>query len=444
MDLKELRGLYANCRDEALAPIDPRNVDIDGMKDSPRGISWVQRLARPIELASKPVQTFVTGLPGSGKSTELYRLKDRLEWANFLVVRIDAEERLDLTSPIDIPDIFMVLLLETERRVLEAEGRATEEALQEGYFKRLWRWLNETDVELVKAEFKISTVASLITEMKNRPSLRKRVRDTVANHLTTFLSEARDEFVLLEERAKRLKREGLVLIFDSLEKLRGISTNYEDVLLSAERTFGGGAPYLRLPVHAIFTVPAALTTRQNMEVEFMPMVKLHERNGTPSPSGYLAMRELIRRRLPDAALREILGDDCDRRVGRIIERSGGYPREVVKSLQWLLEIQHFPVTDHDLERAEHETRERFRAVVLREDFAWLARVAQEQTLTIENDQHRQTVDRVLMNNVVLRYCNTDIWFGLHPAVSEIAGIKDAIAGLRRPATTPPPRPAGSS
>jgi hypothetical protein len=427
MDLPTLRKYYQLCRDEPLGPGDSRNLDIDRLPGKPRGVNWVVRLSRPIELSSSPVQTFVTGLPGSGKSTELRRLSERLsqsESTNLLVVHVDAEEALDLTSQIDIPDLYMVMIRAAEEKALEAEGRSPDEALQEGYLARLWHWLTTTDVEL-KNGFQIPQ-GKLTFEMKARPSLRTRVRETIANHLTTFLKEARDELVLIEERARRAGWGGIIVILDSLEKLRGISSSYEAVLQSAEKVFAGGAPYLRLPIHSILTVPAALATRQSINIEFMPMIKLHNRDGSTSKSGFDAMRELIRRRLPDEVLLSVLGADCEQRLRRVIDRSGGYPRELVIMLKWLLELPELPAANDDLERAENEVCERFRSVVMRGDFEWLARVAREQTLTVEDDGHRPIVDRALSNNIVLRYCNKEVWYDLHPAVRDIPGVAEAI------------------
>ncbi len=424
MDLATRRKYYQACSDEPLEPADPRNVDIDKLPGRPRGISWIERFAGDIELSPKPVQTFLTGLPGSGKSTELRRLSERLSdpnAANLLVVSVDADKTLDLLSPIDVPDLFMVIIKAAEEEVLRAEGGSADEALAEGYLERLWNWLAKTDVELKGLE-----VAKLTVEMKNQPGLRERIRQTIATHFTTFLGEARDELILLEERARKCGRSGIVVILDSLEKLRGISTNFELVLQSAERVFGGGAPHLRLPVHALFTIPAALTTRQAVDVEFLPVIKLRNHDGSSAQSGVDAMRELIRRRLPDEALIEILGNDFESRLEAIIGHTGGYPRELIKMLIQLIKLPKPPATDDDLERAQNDVRERFRAVVMSDDFDWLARVAREKTLTVKNDQHRPIVVRALSNNVVLRYCNKDAWYDLHPAVRVIPGVEAAI------------------
>jgi hypothetical protein len=115
--------------------------------------------------------------------------------------------------------------------------------------------------------------------MKTRPTLRQKVREAVAAHLTWFLREVSNEIVLLNQRTQATGKAGLVVILDSLEKLRGISTNWEEVLGSAERIFAGGAPYLRLPVHTIYTIPPALVSRRFEQAEFMPMIKLHDRDG---------------------------------------------------------------------------------------------------------------------------------------------------------------------
>ncbi|WP_437715606.1 hypothetical protein WMF45_03820 [Sorangium sp. So ce448] len=115
----KLRKKYYNlCNpDESLPPDDSRYVDIDTKSPDARGRNWSDALANRIELSEKPVCEFFTGLPGSGKSTELKHLAARLkdkDGAKLLPVLIDAELVLDIYNPIDIPDILVAILYKTD------------------------------------------------------------------------------------------------------------------------------------------------------------------------------------------------------------------------------------------------------------------------------------------------------------------------------------------
>ncbi|WP_300441499.1 ABC transporter ATP-binding protein [Zoogloea sp.] len=443
MDFATQRTYYNRCHfQESLAPDDARNLDIDGIgPQKVRGSNWVETLARKIEFSDPPVFLLFTGLPGSGKSTELRRLIARLSKpprGDFLPVLIDGETSLDLTNPVDIPDVIAAILFAVEEAVLKAEGRDPEQAMMEGYFTRLWNWLTQTDLELGKGEFTVPGGPKLVAEMRTRPSLRGKVRSIIASHLSLFLKQAREELELLEARARQCGHSRLVVIFDSLEKLRGTSENWEQVLASAERIFAGGAPHLHLPVHVLYTIPTALVSRRFEHVSFLPMIKLANRDGTPFPPGFDAARELVRRRVPDNAIAEILGPDSEARIAELIHWSGGYPREIVRLLQLALAHDDLPLSQPDFERIFNELKDAYRKIVPADAFDWLAQVATEQYYTVLNNDHRQIADQMLLNNAVLRYVNGNDWFDLHPAVAEIPGVKKARAALAQAATPSAP------
>lgn len=427
--------LYNRCDpSEALAPEDERNVDIDALgKERVRGVRWVDRLAEGIELWDRPVLELFTGLPGSGISTELRRLALRLgsaEGANLEPVIVDGEEVLDISSAMDVPDVLAAVVDGCERAVLRLEGKNPDTALQEGYLSRFWAWLTRTDVEIGKGELAVPAAGKLVVELKTRASLRRRVRETVANHLVHFLAEVRRELEQLNARAIARGRAGLVVLFDSLEKLRGTSTNWADVLNSAEQLFAGGAPYLRLPIHVIYTIPPALVSRRFERVHFIPMIKLRAQDGQKSDAGYFAMRTLVARRIDDEALRALLGDKFEDHLRWLIEWSAGYPRQMVELLRAVIRVGQFPLPEAELDRLLSEVRDGYRLVVPANAFEWLARVHVFHDLTLNDNEHHPAVDLMLSNNVVLRYANSHSWFDIHTAVQEIPGIQAEIKKLR--------------
>ena len=447
MDLQALRSYYNRCNpDQTLEPGDDRYVDIDGLdKEHPiRGTDWVAHLTRAIELSDQPVFQLFTGLPGSGKSTELRRLEQRLQAKHELLpILVDAEEALDLSNPIDIPDIYFAILYYADAKLLELEGKSASGAMQQGYLSRFWHWVTETDVEFRGGDLKVDDSVKLVVELKTRPSLRARVRQFVAARLYPFLEQCHDEIRGLEQRALKLNFHGLAIIFDSLEKLRGTSTNWNVVMESAERVFAGGAPYLQLPVHVLYTIPTALIVRLRInDVHFLPMIKLAQRDGTEFPHGLEAATKLITKRVPREALREIFGPACDARLDRLIKSSGGYPRELVRMMRTLLAspTERWPLTERDVDRVLHKIADDHQLSVPTGAYEWLAQVAIDKRLALASDGDREFADRMLQTNAVLRYLNDNGWFDLHPAVRDIPGVRDEITRRRRQALITGPIP----
>ena len=176
-------------------------------------------------------------------------------------------------------------------------------------------------------------------DFKTNPTYRQVVREIVAKHLSTFVRFVHDELVQLNARAEQTGRSGLVILFDSLEKLRGTSLTWKPVLESTERIFANGAPYLQLPVHVLYTIPPALTRRMNDQVSFLPMVKVRDANGTLNHEGLRVIEELIVKRIAAADLDEMFGKTAvQSRIRQLALWSGGYPREIVRTLQGLLEL----------------------------------------------------------------------------------------------------------
>ena len=439
----ETKKKYYNLCDpyEPLEPEDKRNVDLDVVGEDHgcpvRGASLIDNFVEDIGFSDKPILKLFTGLPGSGKTTELKKLAKRLsgkEEGNLFTILIDARDVIDLANPVDVVDIISAIIYSTEKAIIKKKGGNAEKALDEGYCQRLWHWLNSTDAELTKAEFAIPSSGKLVYEMKIRPSLRQRVRAIVNSRLSKFIQDASNELEKLKDVVRlEFNRDGIVIIFDTLERLRGTTSNWYEVLESAEHLFSVDAPHLKLPVHAIYTVPAALD-RRIMDIDFLPMIKVRcKDNNKPYKPGIKAARELIRKRVPDEILKEIFGPDINRLNGlidRLILWSGGYPREIFQMLQKAVGHTKHPISNTVFEYIIAEIGNRHRKVIPGEAFKLLANVARSKYLE-ESESDRKIADYMLRNHAVLRYRNNDIWFDLHPAVYKIPGVQEAINNLEK-------------
>jgi hypothetical protein len=444
---KKLRARFFNLCDprEPLPPDDARNV-CDAVVAEARGRDWVDVLAGRIELfqlSARPACELFTGLPGSGKSTELRRLASRLEdpsGPNLLPVLVDAEAVLDVHGTIEVADVLMAILARAEEQVLAAEGRDPKGALHESALGRFWHWLTTTEIELksvhavAEAEVGLpmhhwaSVGAMVVADLKTRPSLRRKVRSTLADHVTTFNARLREALLEVSARAQAAGRAGLVVIVDSLEKLQGTTETWKDVLDSAEKVFSNRAADLQLPVHVLYTIPAALMLRIRVPVTFLPMLKLFDRQGRRA-AGFEAARAIVRRRVPDEALDELFGAPSrEARVDQLIAWSGGYPREIVRLLQNAIAE---PALDEALfKRLLAAAGDEYRRTVLRSAYPFLARVHVDKPHQLLDDEgQREMVDRLLQNNVVLGYLDDDPWFDIHPAVRTIPGVAAAVSRL---------------
>jgi hypothetical protein len=443
MDLQTRKRLYNQCKaDEPLEPADPRCVDIDGQGEQLRGQAWAERLAQQFQLSDTPVRILFSGLSGSGKSTELKRLRAVLqrEQPNLRVVLVDADVRLDLGVPIEAADVLTIILDEVDRDLSSIEGGPSGSVME-----RFWEFLRSIRPGEASVESPLGSVAlarqpeggseleakvgyqgfALGGKLRTDPGIRGWLRAKVAAQPGTFFEQVKELGQVLVERAHKSDLEGIVVLVDSLEKLRGTNESWDQVNESAVRLFDQGAPFLDLPFHVLYTVPPTLKARIR-DIEFLPAVRIRERSGAFNPPGVAALREIVRRRIPDPQLGELLGTGCEACLDRIFKLSGGYPRELVRILRELVAVRELPVSSDDFERILSDVRTGYRDLVPEEAFDWLARVEQAKYLTHRDDEEIELVARMLGAEVVLCYHNHEEWWALHPAVAQIPGVRSAL------------------
>jgi hypothetical protein len=422
-----------------LEPGDTRFVDVDafGGRGSSEGADWVSQLATTFALADDALRVLVSGLPGTGKSTELRRLADRLrtdDHGGYLVCLVDAEELLDLRAPIAAEDILLAIVIALERTLDDAEGKEApaRKATTEGHFARIWRSLTDRDVELKEISASLS-VASVKAELKQSSHLRALVRRSLAKDYQLFQTEVTEACRAFLARAVSLGHQGLVVLFDSLEKLRGDMATFDAVLTSAERLFMSGAPQLALPVHALYAVPPALSLRLK-NIDVLPMLKVHDRDGREHEPGIAAARALIRARIPDDDLAELVeADEREAVIRQIILATGGYPRDLVRVLRLLVQAPKHPLSRREITRILTTRAGEIRDIAAGQGLAGkklLARVHAFQRIEPEPGE-LAVADRFLAQSLILGYADDERWVDVHPAVLALPGFSELVELARQ-------------
>ena len=419
-----LKRFFQNLRDRSLDPSDERYVPLYGdpelVEEDP-----VQRLSHAIEWTSESVQLF-SGYRGTGKSTELKRLKASLEESGYLVFLCDIEDYLNLSTPIDVSDFLMVaagMFGEAVNGRLEEGGHD----LREGYWERFRTFWNGLGIDAPKLSASIGTGPASIgirANLKSDPTFKEQLQKHMAGHLGALVADVR---AFLESCVMRLREcygdHEVVLLLDSVEHIKGTLVNAEDVHNSVEKLFASHPEKLRLPnLHVVYTVPPYLKVRHpnvgalygQAGLKTLPAFKLHTQEGNRIQESFDAMERVVSRR---GEWRKLLGDERPL-LDRLIHSSGGHLRDLLRLLaEVLLRARTLPVPERTVEAAISQVRTEFLPIP-DNDALWLARIADSHQVVLEDLAALPSLARFFDTHLVLCYRNGEEWYDVHPLVRE--------------------------
>lgn len=444
-----LKTFFRAVNDEPLEPTDPRYIslytDLDLVTDDP-----VELMARTIEWTSGESVQLFSGFRGTGKSTELRRLRKRLRESNYLVFLCDIEDYLNLSTPVDVSDFLMA--------VAGAFGEAITETnllgqpLQEDYWTRFWRFLTRTQINLaelsggidVKATDLATVTTSIKANLKSDPTFKQRLQKQMAGHLGSLVADIR-KFV--EDCVKAVKQQHgddleLVLLLDSVEHIRGTSINATEVQSSVETLFANHADKLRLPyLHVVYTVPPYLKVRYpnlgnlyNGGIQILPAFKLRTADRKVFQLGLDAIERVVSKR---GDWQRLLGERSV--LDHISLCSGGHLRDLLRLLAEILRrADRLPVPDNTVKAAINQVRTEFLPIA-DTDAMWLARIAKTHEAGLEDITQLPNFARFLDTHMALCYRNGEEWYDVHPLIYDHI-IKQATEAAKRllPPTTPAP------
>jgi hypothetical protein len=374
--------------EEALPAGDPRYVETQTARGSERTFS---RLAKKIGWDPVSNQFFPPGQSrvlffghvGSGKTTELRQYAQRLnDSKRFCVIEVDAVDKLDVNN-LQYTDALMAMA-ETLVKYLDQRGYRIDEA------------------DLAPLHQAVARVVT--TRIDGRE---------VSNHFTA-LAGAFNHLSRQAEAAlhKAGRAERLVFLLDGIDKLRGDDT---------QRFFVQDAEQLlSIQAFVIYTAPLHLKYGGQLAGKLdadlvLPMIKLQERDGSRCESGWTALRDLLLRRIDQ----KLFASDAE--ITRIVEHSGGHPRELLRLLKLCCEYADDLIDAATVERALSQLAADYRYFLEPDDYTLLVQLDHNEIHSGNDERTRQLLYRLAL----LQY-NDGSWRRSHPVVRRLEGYQRAL------------------
>lgn len=249
----------------------------------------------------------LVGYRGCGKSTELRRLQSDLE-ADFLILNFSVYEELD---PNELNYIELVIVT-MERLFYQVKEHhltlspnylqsiksflLTEEIqdIREGYMEASMEIGAETQLSI---PFLHKFFAMFRASTKGSRSLKKVLTEKVEPHFSRLLNQCNDLVAEIRLQLETIHKSDLLIIIEDLDKIQ---------LSQARSLFFNYSPQLsELKVNIIYTFPISLyydihfnTVKNSFtKVYELPMIKVHEKDGSRYEKGINKMREIIAARM---------------------------------------------------------------------------------------------------------------------------------------------------
>jgi hypothetical protein len=427
-----LKGLYRELNDKPLEPGDPRYQPVYG---HPGCEDPIELLQRGIEFADVESLNLFSGFRGSGKTTELFRLKKQLEDLGYIVLYADALDYINPALPIEIADVLIIL------------AGAFSDALQnldldiqsESYWTRFRHWLTTTDIGVkelgLKAEIGADPVkagADLKLELRETPSFRQKLSMALSGRIGELHAQVTNFF---EDGFKAIRKSAgddakVVFLFDSLEQIRGSLSTEQEVTRSVELLFSNYLKLLAIPyLHVVYTVPPWLKfvlPGTNMVV--LPCVRVwnNDSHRSPCPPGEVALKALVKKRFNHSGLERFFG--AEPFLDRLVALCGGHFRDLLLLIrETVLRANSLPVSAESVEAAILRVRSNFLPISL-DDAEWLAQIESERATLLKTREPADIarLTRFLDTHIVLYLRNGEEWYDVHPLVrDEVTAIVTA-------------------
>lgn len=424
-----LESLYDALDDDAPLDLDrpeDRPLYVSELHDA-NGINPANELLLQIRRGKSAGTWFFTGHRGVGKSTELRRIAHELRQEGHVVAVADMGDYLNLAEEISIE-----LLLLTMMAALSAEATRLGGAnpLDRSFAVRLRDYLTRTTVQAdqISAGLSLDPVKfDVKAQLKNNPVLRERVVAAVQASLGDFVAEVRSfakETVTHIQAARPNAK--VVLILDSLERLRVSGTDAAKRYDAIQKTFEVSADYLKFDtLNVVYSIPPympylspKLGSYFGVGICTLPHAKIFERPRLGGPRdqvhqvGVDAMLLSLEKRYPQAG--EVIPVDL---LTKLVFASSGSVREFFRLVRTactkaMLARESLPMRNMQwIDAAQQDLLNEM--PLADEDRAWLKKVRTTHGTGLDKIENLPKLARLFDSGLILGYRNSADWCDVH-------------------------------
>ena len=421
--------------DEALDWSNPhdRSLYVEGLHGESRPLN---RLSRDIRRTRGGGVWFFTGQPGSGKSTELLRLRQELSDKGSKTYYCDLQDWLNLNEPVTLSSFLVALLASWVDQVKLPSTVSTPG-------QRLIDFFTKTGLDLTTLQ--LSADAGLLKTqmqwaMQTDANFRQKLEKSLRLNVSSFIAQAQ---VFVSELKADLCPDGqdCIVLADSVEKIRGFGERENAVYASLQQLFVSEGRALSFPgVHMVYSVSAFLLEqnhdliRETGLVVNMPSVHVLKRpvqgaSCDDDAGGLAAMQRLLAQRFP--AWEQVFVPD---QVRRMAQGSGGDLRDFLRIVRIALgtDIDSLPVADTAIKEAMDDVTPP--RVLLNEHIQWMARLDTSHVAELSGPIDALVLQHYLETKHVQAYLNGETWYAVHPLLRTWIHERAKALAIRQAAT----------
>lgn len=398
------------------SPLYVKNLHFDPNRDV------VADIARDVRLSVAGSMAYFTGNRGTGKSTELLRLKKKLESEGQCVFYIDLNEYLVDGEPPDIKGLLVLLALSFAHE-LDVEFGADFRGITP--LKRFWTWLKESNVDIDAIDAK-----GIKLKIHEGSGFQATFAKASQDRSDQWVQEARSAITEMAVYVKaKASSTGTVVLYDSFERLRAKSPLVEVEFFSKIAELFNNSGMLRFPgLHVVYSVPPYLPVitniRNQVRLHVLGSVRVFEPPSAGArrhlrDEGLARMREVLDHRY--APWRDLVTEDA---LNLLAKMSGGdlrlflnqLVREVVSDAYTAAE--RLPLkADDSVITDQIESHKRYMSTLLYEShLPVLSRVARDQETVVADAAEQAIVARLFDERLLFNYANGVEWVDANPLV----------------------------